>query len=418
MKKQVKIIIGVVVVIAVAIAVASYFFPRPAGEDASGTIGKADKYRRAQLTERDILLRDDILEDTAAVGKTLKVMIEFSVYAAETKMLVDNAWIKPLQKNCSDAECKEIIAVLQDYSDFVGNNFGLLKSTTDLLGKCYFSGTKEISEDVGSQLISYVNFIDQFLRRDTAFDHAITALNHYIDKGTSVDARRRQQIEALKLIRDQMVVDNLLVGINTGDQEKINFIAGLPISNVGVAVELSNITTIGAQGIPASVASLVIGNSVIGSGFIGSFNSAAVCSSALPSILSVAPGAASAAVSSAISSQVGAAANKPTANVASQVGVVASSQTAANVAGQVGVAANVPYQSIFNSGFLNAVNSQGDLGVYQGQPLSSILGPISAAEGAPASIVLNIFNSAALTNTILNGPLVIGFLSPIASVEQ
>ncbi len=417
MKKQVKIIIGVVVVIAVAIAVASYFFPRPGGEDASGTIGKADKYRRAQLTEKDILLRDDILEDTAAVGKTLKVMIEFSVYAAQTKMLIDNAWIKPLQKNCADAECKEIIAVLQDYSDFVGNNFSLLKNTTDMLGKCYFSGTKEISEDVGSQLISYVNFIDQFLRRDTAFDHAITALNHYIDKGTSVDAKRRQQIEALKQIRDQMVVDNLLVGINTGDQEKVNYTASLPISNVGVLIELSNINNISSVGIPASVASLVIGSSVVGSGFIGNYSSTAVCSGALSVIINNASGVTSPTAN--VANQVGLAASKPTAaNVASQVGTAASLPEAASAAAQVGTAASIPLQSIFSSTFLSTVRSQGDLGNFLGQPLSSVLVPVGAAAGAPASISLCVVSSAALTNTILNAPGVIGFLSPAGSYEQ
>ncbi len=71
MKKKVVIIIIIIAAIVAAILIGSHFYPPPKGSDTSGTVGKAEKFRKGQFTEEDILLRDDILKDTAAVGKTL-----------------------------------------------------------------------------------------------------------------------------------------------------------------------------------------------------------------------------------------------------------------------------------------------------------------------------------------------------------
>ncbi len=223
MKKQVKIIIGVVVLLAIAIAVASYFFPKPKGDETSGTIGKADKYRKDQMAAKDILLRDDILKDTAAVAKTLKQLIEFSVYSLQTKQTIDSNWIKPLAASCKDPQCEEVSKILREYSDFIGNNIPLMKKTNDILAESYSNPNKDLTLDVGFQLYSFISFIDQFVERDSVLDMAIEKLNKYLATDKGMDAKRKAEVAKLKKLKDRMVIDNLLFAYNTGDKKKYEY---------------------------------------------------------------------------------------------------------------------------------------------------------------------------------------------------
>ncbi|MCX6271582.1 MAG: hypothetical protein NTU44_10245 [Bacteroidetes bacterium] len=232
MKKQVKIIIGVVVVLAIAIAIASYYFPKPKGDETSGTIGKADKYRKDQMAAKDLLLRDDILKDTAAVRKTLTQLLEFSMYCVEFKKNIDSGWIAPVQKVCSSPECAKLIAPVKEYSDFMGNSMPLLKKTNEMLADCYYKSTKEMSMDVGMQLLEFVTFVDQFRKRDSVLDNAIISLDKLIKNSKELDKKRKDQLTVLKRIRDKMVYDNILLAVNTGDKKKYELCGSMPIFNV------------------------------------------------------------------------------------------------------------------------------------------------------------------------------------------
>lgn len=261
MKKQVKIIIGVVVVLAIAIAVASYFFPRPKGDETSGTIGKADKYRQDQMAAKDILLRDDILQDTAAVRKTLSQLIEFSLYSVEVKKVIDSGWIKPLKTNCSNPECGDIITPLQEYSDFINNSLPMMKTTNEMLADCYYNSKKDMSMDVGFQLLNFVNFIDQFLQRDSVFEKAITKMDKYILADKSIDKKHKEQVASLKKIRDKMVIDNLLFAANTGDKKKYEFCSNQVLYNVESVKNIIAATALEVSYIASQTSYSNIGNS-------------------------------------------------------------------------------------------------------------------------------------------------------------
>ena len=52
MKKQVKIIISVIIIVGLLIAIVSIFYPPASKNQTSGTFGKADKYHKSQMTEK------------------------------------------------------------------------------------------------------------------------------------------------------------------------------------------------------------------------------------------------------------------------------------------------------------------------------------------------------------------------------
>ncbi|MHC1706964.1 MAG: hypothetical protein AB9842_05520 [Bacteroidales bacterium] len=232
MNKKVRLIIIIVAVLAVAILVFSYFYPHSQGDDASGTIGKADKYRKDQMSAQDILLRDDILQDTAAVRKTLLQLLEFTAYSVEVKKVIDSAWIIQLKANCGLADCDAIISPLSEYSEYITNNIPLMNKTNGMLADCYYQSKNELPKDAGSQLLSFISFVDQFLQRDSVFDQTIQNLDKYIQADRSKDKKRKTQVTNLRNIRDKMVIDNLLFAVNTGDEKKYEYSSAQTLYNV------------------------------------------------------------------------------------------------------------------------------------------------------------------------------------------
>jgi hypothetical protein len=238
MKKKVIIIVIIIAALAAAIIIGSYFYPPPEGSDTSGTIGKAEKFRKGQFTEDDILLRDDILNDTAAVGKTLDQVLAFSSFMIQEKIVIDTLWIAQIKKTCPTypdcpecAYCYQAITMLQDYSDFLKNKEETVKTTVEILLAAYNGKSKEITFDVGVKLLSFVQFIDEMVARDSVLTNSIKLVDQYISKGKVTDKKRQAEITRLKKVRDHMVIDNLLFAARTGDKKQSEMVASMPLSS-------------------------------------------------------------------------------------------------------------------------------------------------------------------------------------------
>lgn len=90
MKRQTKIIIGSVIVAAVVIIAISFMFPSVFKGITSGTFGKADKYRKTQMTEQDIMLRSELVSDTGKLRSMIQGLIYFSLFTEDLSAKMDS----------------------------------------------------------------------------------------------------------------------------------------------------------------------------------------------------------------------------------------------------------------------------------------------------------------------------------------
>ncbi|MHC1706511.1 MAG: hypothetical protein AB9842_03195 [Bacteroidales bacterium] len=249
MKRKNIIIIILIAVVAVAIIIASRFYPPAKSDDASGTIGKAEKFRKGQFTAEDILLRDDILEDTAVVGKTLDQILAFTSFIQQEKYFIDTFWIKEIQSSCPEypgctecVNCARAVTLLQDYSAFLQNHKETIQTTVEVLLAAYNGKQNEYTFDVGVKILGFVQFIDEMVKRDSVLTTAIHLVDQYITKEKITDKKRQATLNRLKQVRDKMVIDNLLFAMKTGDRKQSDMVASIPF--VCSADEIRNILSV------------------------------------------------------------------------------------------------------------------------------------------------------------------------------
>ena len=134
MKKQNKIIIGIILGIAVVIILISFLFPSVYKGLTSGSFGKADKYRQEQMSESDIHLRSEFVQDTAKLRQMITGLIYYALFTENLSMTIDTCLtsfnLQGFDKNPANAEA---IHLLTDYSSFIKNNNTLVRVGLDTL---------------------------------------------------------------------------------------------------------------------------------------------------------------------------------------------------------------------------------------------------------------------------------------------
>ena len=87
MKKGVKMML--LLVLALSLSLPYSCKNKVKDTDAVGTIGKVEKYRKDQMKESDILLRSEIMEDTARLEGTINGMVVYSAFSKTLASKID-----------------------------------------------------------------------------------------------------------------------------------------------------------------------------------------------------------------------------------------------------------------------------------------------------------------------------------------
>jgi hypothetical protein len=275
MKKQTKIIIGIVLAIAVIILVVSLIYPPVFKGLTSGTFGKADKYHKVQMTEKDIQLRSEFVQDTAQLRSMIQGLIYFSLFSQNMSYTIDTC-VKSFHANgiCNEKNnaCQNI-SILEDYSTFIKNNTRTLSSTVRMLTDFYLKDTTDQAVDVEKNLRDFGNFVTQLNERDSVVENALYAMDGYI-LGPAMRKIKKSELAELKSIRDQLLMKGVqlagllqdkplassLCGYALSKQNELNSICGIPLGSKGINAlvlqgqELSSILKNG----------IVVGSSAIG----------------------------------------------------------------------------------------------------------------------------------------------------------
>ncbi len=274
MKKQTKIIIGIVLGIALAILIVSLVYPPVFRGLTSGTFGKADKYHKVQMTEKDIQLRSEFVQDTGQLRSMIQGLIYFSLFSQNMSYTIDTC-VKSFQAKgiCNEKNnaCQNM-SILEDYSAFIKNNTKTLNATVRMLTDFYLKDTTDQSVDVEKNLRDFGNFVTQLNERDSVVENALYAMDGYI-LGPAMREIKKSELAELKSIRDQLLIKGVqlagllqdkplsvnLCSYALGKQNELNMVCGVPLGSKGVSA-----IVIQGQQLSLFMSSGTIGSNAIG----------------------------------------------------------------------------------------------------------------------------------------------------------
>jgi hypothetical protein len=231
MKKQFKVIIGIVVAVAVVIVCISFFFPAAFKGLTSGTFGKADKYHNQQMTENDILLRSDLVADTAQLRNMIQGLIYFSMFTHEMNRNIDSC-IKAYKAQGMGAKPEEAarISMLLDYSDFMKNNNKTLGTTISMLTGFYLKDNSDQSADVEKNLRDFGNYVNNLNEKDSVLNLALRSMDNFMLSDKTLKSKKTE-VASLKSIRDQLLLQGIQLAGMLQDKPLCSQLLGYALSS-------------------------------------------------------------------------------------------------------------------------------------------------------------------------------------------
>jgi len=171
MKKNTKIIFGVVIFVAAAIIVVSFFYP-PVDEGTSGTIGKVKKYNAGQISEKDVKLKNAMLKDETTLKLSIVQLEDYKNFLGDISVDL-GSWNKKINdligKDITVVKRSEILMenskTFGEYKNYLDKNMGTLDKTIAMLTKLHKKDTVNQNLEIEKNLNDYENFRIQVAQR-------------------------------------------------------------------------------------------------------------------------------------------------------------------------------------------------------------------------------------------------------------
>jgi hypothetical protein len=220
-KNHLVIIAALVVVIIIGI---SFFYPPAEEDDTAGTIGKVEKFRNSKTEQGDIILRNELLKDTAALNYTIGILDYYNTYLASLSNEFKE-WESELKStNIQDAKLQEQLKQLNLLTLFMNNNLSTVTQTRDLLYKYYTKDTLSMSVDIQNNLIQFDSFITNLSEKDKVIDSLFVNLNGLIEeKQLKLLVSTKEQSDLIKKVREKMLGSIMVYGYWMGNESRLDF---------------------------------------------------------------------------------------------------------------------------------------------------------------------------------------------------
>jgi hypothetical protein len=227
MKSKTRILIAVIVLLIAGIITFISTMYKPAGSDlTTGSFGKADKYHKQPMTEKDVQLRSKFVEDTLLLRNMIQGLRYFTLFNEKVTSQIDTALASlryhPL---LSDQGLNPPFIALKEYSAFLASNSSSISSTEIMLRQfCSGQEAPDQSVDVEKNLRDLGNFLNQVAIRDSVLEEAAMSIDRYLDKAGKKKLMY-EEISDLKNFRDQLLVDNILTAAMLGEKSTLSRLA-------------------------------------------------------------------------------------------------------------------------------------------------------------------------------------------------
>ena len=223
MKSKTRILIAVIVLLIAGIITFISTMYKPAGSDlTTGSFGKADKYHKQPMTEKDVQLRSEFVEDTLQLRNMIQGLRYFALFNEKVTSQIDTAMVSlrfhPL---LSDQGLNPPFIALKEYSAFLARSSSSINSTEIMLRQfCSGQEAPDQSVDVEKNLRDLGNFLNQVAIRDSVLEQAAMSIDRYLEKAGKKKLMQ-EEIGGLKNFRDQLLVDNILTAAMLGEKNTL-----------------------------------------------------------------------------------------------------------------------------------------------------------------------------------------------------
>jgi len=229
MKKKNRVYLGLFFVILLIIALVSVNKFNGDKEDLTGTIGKVEKYRKVQLTEKDVKLRNDLMTDTSEVSKSIKGLLVFHSFTIEFTKKTEE-WKNSLKGNYSP-ELKNAISLADNYSKFIKDNSKTVEDALLFLLDVYNGDTTEASVNIEPKLKKFNDFVTELSKKDSMLVTVIPMIDKEI-KGSTNSKTSKEVINELVNAKERFAVNSIPLSIIIGSKTLFNCFNNIVISNV------------------------------------------------------------------------------------------------------------------------------------------------------------------------------------------
>lgn len=190
-------------------------------DDAKGTIGKVEKYRLDQMSEGDLLLRSDLIKDTAQLGNIIRgLAVQYAFNETFAVTLEKNA----VSFQSSDVGVylnKEAKAVLL-FVEFLKNNNQELLKTINMLTEVYNDTVSENSFDIEQNLQNYLTYVTKMKSQDDVIQELVRKTDVWIAQSKKI--MDQADIERIKQMRDEILVADFYNAIVMNDKKKLDVV--------------------------------------------------------------------------------------------------------------------------------------------------------------------------------------------------
>lgn len=230
MKKNQLIVISVLFIIAVIIA--AIFFPSADTDDAAGTVGKVKKYRDSKTSQKDIVLRNEFLKDTAALGAAIQIFGRFEYYLSDFKSELTDWENSLVNLKIKNEKLGKQIFELKQLAQFMENNLQTVAETKTLLEKYYTKDTLDMTIDVENNLIHFQTFTDNLEEKSKVLDSLLVNLGDILEKDKiNKIFKTKKEADALVAVREKMLAGIFIHAYMFGNEERLNSVLSSNVIN-------------------------------------------------------------------------------------------------------------------------------------------------------------------------------------------
>jgi hypothetical protein len=228
MKTKVKMIFAISLIAALFIGFMigiSVDYPNPRKSDLAGTFGKAEKFRKTQMTEKDLQLRSELVKDTAKLRSMIQGLVYFSLFTEELRSSLDMCIIsfKSQGMGAQPAEADKIY-VMKDFSDFIRNNNTSLNATIVMLSGFYGKDGGDATQDVERTIQDFGTYVGNMNKKDSVLSQVLVGMDNYLLNAKTLQSRKAE-FKQLKSIRDQLLIKGIqLNGLLANKQGAVTLI--------------------------------------------------------------------------------------------------------------------------------------------------------------------------------------------------
>ncbi len=197
-------------------------------ENLTGTIGKVEKYRKVQMTENDVKLRNDLLTDTSALSKSIKGILFFYDFS-KTMASELPKWTESIKNTKINALDKEV-NILTDYSQFLDKNLKTLENTLSLILDVYNGDTTEASVNMEKNIKEFENFVVTLTKKDSMLVSVFPAFDKVIKTYTNVPDRK-EAVKTIIDVKEKFAINCFVLSCFVGNKSLLVAVSNTAILN-------------------------------------------------------------------------------------------------------------------------------------------------------------------------------------------